>query len=287
MDKIHPPTKSTKLINDGQPRKGVSGNWSAGLSPATDGLRLETKTRESKDGMPSLTPRILRPLSPPVYDGEDPVDTPSPVEAVHKISSSLSWNRGTRSSRSSRSTSLPPSRNMAPLVSDVLRFQSTSASVASFTTGTIAAALGGVAVTTVSFQPWASSFRVKRVTVWPSASSSSVPNVELLWAAGTSGQVRDEVRSRTLPEGVTVTEGVVFVPTHPSLAQDWILSSQSATVFECVSPVGSVLDLEVEYTLGNIFEAGAVTVSAATAGKIYYRSLDGSGSYTAVSRPTI
>jgi len=108
----------------------------------------------------------------------------------------------------------------------------------------------------------------------------------MFWEAGTSDQVPDETRVQTLPEGVTVTRAVSFVPPPKSLASFWL--STAANVFGIRAPVGSVIDILVGFRLSNVFGAGPIVVASATAGNVYYLALDGASAltYSPVGLPT-
>jgi len=118
--------------------------------------------------------------------------------------------------------------------------------------------------------------------VWPAASSSVATNTQLFWEAGTTGQVPDALDDRSVPEGTTVTGSITFVPPPSSLASQWL--SSAANVFAVSAPVGSVLDLDVQYTNSNVFGLAAATVVSGTLGSIYYLALDGPSSNSYVPR---
>jgi len=182
---------------------------------------------------------------------------------------------------------LPPKLDATPFVSHTFRFSNTAAGNAVVSFDTLCGALGGICtVANSKVQPWASSIRLKKVTVWPSASSSSVQKVELFWEQGTSGQIRDSSIITDLPEGITVTKAVSFVPPAKSLASDWLATP--ANVFAINAPVGSIIDLSIDFTLANIYADGLQTVASATLGNIYYLALDGAtaNKYVPIGVPT-
>jgi hypothetical protein len=196
---------------------------------------------------------------------------------------------GIRALRPGRASSLPPEFDATPKLSRRFRFVSTNASFELCTNITMSGLLGGIATSSTSFQPWSSSFRLHRVTVWPSVNNgSSSTSVQMFWEPGTAGQVRDERKVISIPEGVSITEPSIFTPPSRSLASDWLLLSQAANLFEVASPPGSILDLQVEFTLSNEFSSSPITVSGATTGSAYYLAMDGAaGTYTPIGVPTV
>jgi hypothetical protein len=171
----------------------------------------------------------------------------------------------------------------------VFRFNVTSASFIAITVKDILGAIGGVALTTTTFTPFASAFKLHRVSIWPSVGSGE-SSPQLSWAAGTASQVPDEARVDTIPSGVTVSRALHFRPPAASLASFWITSvNSSSSVFVVVAPVGSILDLEVSFRLANVVAPlTPITIIAGTAGSVYYLPLDGTaGGYTPIGLPTI
>jgi len=122
-------------------------------------------------------------------------------------------------------------------------------------------------------QPWTSSIRLVKVTVWPAPSASAASATELYWSNGTSAQIPDEARITTIPEGISVTRALTFKPPAMSLAADWLVVP--ATIFTISSPVGSVVDVTIQSRLSNIFEVANITIVTGTLGTVYYLALDG------------
>jgi hypothetical protein len=268
----------------------------SGLSPATDGLRLETKTRESMEGTPSSIPRILRPLSPGLSETDTSWDTPdlpsavprgveataSPLRPVPLGSSRRSAIGMSRQRPSRGASSLPPSIQLTPRVKHTYRYSNTASTVKSVTVADLFGAIGTIGIATnSSVQPWASSFKLATLHVWPASSSSSASNVVVEWAAGSVAQVPDDARDVTLPEGITVSRGLSFTPPPQSLAGFWITDTDASSVmFAIQAPVGSVVDLVVHYTLSNVFVPAPIAAATVSIGTPYYLALDGASSNT-------
>jgi hypothetical protein len=251
-------------------------------------------------GQPTLTMSLPGGLSPPgtwvlVTPDEKAADPRTsdreplagPAELKRSDASAIALKPGALRGKGQRLPALlPPPLNTTPDVRHVFRFVNTSASNQVISFDKVRGALGGIAVTSTSVQPWASSIRILRVTVWPAPNATAADTTELFWESGTSDQVPDETRVTTLPEGVTVTRPVTFVPPPMSLASFWL--SVAANIFAVRAPVGSVIDVHLGFRLSNVFGAGPIVVSSATPGNVYYLALDGPGSntYVPVGVPT-
>jgi hypothetical protein len=208
-----------------------------------------------------------------------------------------SYSRKSKSIRKSKSKRragavdrLPPMLDVTPTCHHVFRYANSSASLVSVSVADMLGALGGVAITSTLFAPWASSFKIKSLRFWPADSTSSNNTVDAFWNSGTSGQVRDQEMIKSLPEGITETGCFVFRPPVRSLAADWFAATAtaSANIFSVQAPAGSILDVSVTFTLSNTFQAGNITLTAGTGGKIYYLALDGAASnlYPPAQLPT-
>jgi hypothetical protein len=183
-------------------------------------------------------------------------------------------------------SSLPPQLEASVAVSHVYRFQPTVGGLKPVTVGDLLGVCGGIATSTTSVTTWASSLKIAKVVIWPSEGG----NPMLQWSAGQSGQMPDSEKFESIPTGITVTKALVFKPPAKSLASFWITSADaSATLFEIRGDSGSIIDLHISYRLSNIFAPLAITVSAATAGDVYYLALDGhaSNDYSPIGLPTI
>jgi len=89
---------------------------------------------------------------------------------------------------------------------------------------------------------------------------------------------KDTERISILPEGITNTAGVRFVPPKNTLATDWQTSS-SNSLFTIVSSTGSVVFVDATFTITNTTSPTTSTVATATQGTFYYGYLDGPASH--------
>jgi len=149
--------------------------------------------------------------------------------------------------------------------------------------GGMCGAIGGFCTAVNSIVScYASSFRVKRVSVWPAAvavGSASPPTPEVVWYSPSNAVEKDACVERTLPSGITVCAPVHSKPPRGSLCGDWINSAVNVTNlmfgFFWV-PVGSVIDVEVSWTMANNMLSLDRTVATGILKGHYYLYLDGS-----------
>lgn len=175
--------------------------------------------------------------------------------------------------------SWPPSIQIAGMVRrQTLRFETTNA--VSGTNGIITAddifgALGVIGkVSNTSVVALATSFRLRRVTIYPSASTSGGVVASISWA---SDDDHDPDRRVTTyrPAGVVGTpNSFSSVPPKNSTAGFWMRNSVAvanvAMFYVDISGTGSILDLELDWTLTtDELAAQTITVATATVGKFY------------------
>jgi hypothetical protein len=186
---------------------------------------------------------------------------------------------------------LPPQLDATPAFRHVYRFQNSSSTPSAVTVLDLFGAAGTIGtVTNSTVTAWTSSLKLKKVVVWPSIISSSAPvPTELTWGIGESGQVPDSAVIDSLPEGITSTKAMSFVPPQNSLASFWISEADSsAALFTITTSPGSIVDVHLSVRLSNVFPGSAVTVATAVVGTVYYLALDGptTNRYVAIGVPT-
>jgi hypothetical protein len=86
--------------------------------------------------------------------------------------------------------------------------------------------------------------------------------------------MKDEEIVETIPQGTTLPGCLRFVPPAKSLASDWIIHTVTANLMTIAAPAGSVIDLDVSFTLKNVFGADDQSVSAGMLGAVDYGHLD-------------
>jgi len=186
-----------------------------------------------------------------------------------------------------KSSALPPMINTAIKIRHTYRFTSSSTTaLVAVTGGTLAGALGGVcSVVNSTIVAWASSLKIHKITVWP---GTGTQNTEVQWA-NTGNYAKDDSFSELIPTGITVDHAIVSVPPRNSLAAFWQASAgYNTTLFNISAPSGSIVDIDISYTLANNLPGTSVAGYAVAAlGTIYYGRLDGvGGKFTPVGVPT-
>jgi hypothetical protein len=189
--------------------------------------------------------------------------------------------RNSRAPRAFRIPKLPPDLDLGRIqvLSQRLRFVADSnVTQGTATLVSVFGAIGGICtVANSSVQGWASSFRLRRLTIWPAASGEAT----IFWGtgnAGTFGQP-DEVHDSSIPTGITIDQPVSSTPPKNSWAAQWHDSTESvatAPILYFTITEGSVLDLELDFTLSAALNGYQWSATTASLKAIYYGYLDGS-----------
>jgi len=186
---------------------------------------------------------------------------------------------------------LPPEIMTTTTCHSTLRFQVITSTITSTTINSaqLIGACGVIGkVVNTSVSSIASTFRVKRVTIWPSVSTSVDAIPEISWGYPSSTDVGKDVSwMSSVPTGVSQTGPVVSVPPKGSLCSVWFRwDSSQADLFTLLNiPVGSILDLSISFTLRNNLAGADISVITAVVGSMYYLYLDGA-KIQPVGRPT-
>lgn len=199
-------------------------------------------------------------------------------EAITAASSGLLAGKAVRKGGSS----LPPVRDMSVTVrSHTFRYVSTNgANATNITPTNIIGTCGGICtVANSKLTPWASSFLLKCIRCWPGPSATGYEDVVIRWAAYNSIGTRDQKLERALPLGVTVTGCLEFRPPKGSAATWWQVANSSVLLVISCAP-GSILELDVDFTLSNSFITSDATIATGTLASVYYLPLDGATAHT-------
>jgi len=185
--------------------------------------------------------------------------------------------------------SLPPSFNATPTVHQRFRFRASgAASGVGVAATSIIGALGVIGtVTNSDVASWASSFKIRSVTIWPpQVAGSDLAFLE--WTAGSSTFTKDETKVMAIPDGITATGPVVFRPPPKSLYSDWIAAGNAGFLFTITCATGSIIDLDVDYTTSVALSNLIIPVATAVIGTVYYLALDGAttNKFVPVALPT-
>jgi hypothetical protein len=159
------------------------------------------------------------------------------------------------------------------------------------TVADLAGACGGIcSVVNSTVQPWASSIRLKQVTMFPASVSGSADVDNIVWSNGLTSFVKDEVKDTTIPTGITVPQRLTFRPPGKSLLADWIATNGgSGALFVITANTGTVVDVAIDYTLtAGLAEPPTIHLTAVVLGAVVYLALDGAASnnITPVGLPT-
>jgi len=170
-----------------------------------------------------------------------------------------------------------------PEVSRRYRFTSSSGTSTTISAFTLLDACGVCATTAVLGSAIYQSVKVRQIEIWtPPASQGAAATCSVLWPSSNTSQPR-EVSDTTV--SVTQPAHVRTSPPPGSLAGFW--SSGNVSLFTLVAPSGSIIDVWVSLVMadGTNVLATAATLVGATAGRMYYCSLDSTTSAGSIYAP--
>jgi hypothetical protein len=178
------------------------------------------------------------------------------------------------------------------IVTKTLRFAVVGlSSPVNITGARIAGACGGI-VTTVNsvLTPWASTARIRSVTIWPAVGAETAP--EVVWGTPVGAIDKDDAKDRAIPKGVSVDRALVSKPPRGTLCAEWVnlTSVTSSTLLQLFNvDIGGIVDFHVSFTLANTVSPTSITIGTAALGAIGYMPLDGHSpaNYTPVGVPVI
>jgi len=185
---------------------------------------------------------------------------------------------------------LPPTLSTVTTTDQTLRFVVTAGVSGQISNTELLFAMGSMAITTTSVFTLHSTFRIRRITVWPAQNGSTASAPEVVWfGGGSSAVVKDNQHNSAIPEGVTMAgTPVTSVPPRDTFAGDWQKAGSDA-LFEISNLLdGSVVDVHVVGTIMNNIANASRNVTGATAGIIYWLGLDYPATqFTTLGRPTL
>lgn len=206
---------------------------------------------------------------------------PAQSTLVVATPSNLGTGKGKRAARGGMS--LPPTISLVYQVSIRRRFHATAA-ISSLTTinvGNLIGAAGVIAAAGTTAYAWCNAVRLKEVIIWPNVSTSPDASMPVL-AFALGPNYKPVVRDSSVPAGCTIPKSLSFKPPKQSLAAFWCNFNSPSTVLFSVNDLGegSIVDVLFDATMLDGVDgttAYSPSVSAATAGKVYYLKLDGAG----------
>jgi len=153
------------------------------------------------------------------------------------------------------------------------------------TRATIAGALGIVAQSSTTCVAIATSFRIRRITIWSSSVAGTVNDSFVSWATSTGEQalIKDDQKIKPVVGGTVPPGPMVFSPPKGSYAAMWQRANSTASPSEVLMNItmggGTILLLEADFTMGSAIQAlvSAGAVIGLTAGMYYRYSLDTTG----------
>jgi len=188
--------------------------------------------------------------------------------------------RGSTRGTAKYGADLPPSLKLLPPTRMRLQFIALANGGYSTSVGQLLLCAGGVATTTTNVASFWSAVKLARIKIWPSVGASTPSSTSnaagVAWVGG-DGNIPDQESWQVLPIGVTMTRSLTFVPPKGSLASFWWDgSSSTSNLFELYAiNAGDILQVEFDVCPTVKLSNVAKTVSGATAGDVYYASLDG------------
>jgi hypothetical protein len=142
-----------------------------------------------------------------------------------------------------------------------------------------------VANTTVTL--WASSFKLKKIVVWPAAGTTVTLDGVI---GGTAEQAlqRETLVGADMPTGITLDKPVVFVPKANSYLSMWQVTNTNGTdQFLSISgAAGAIFDIHIAFThFSGIGAVGptATTTSTVPLGDVVYMPLDTGNKITPIA----
>jgi hypothetical protein len=181
--------------------------------------------------------------------------------------------------------SIPPALDLVHQVHAVLRFISTSATSTQVDIPELLAACGGICtVTNTTLAVWASSVKLHSIKIWAASGGAAVIEWGNLNSVG-----KEAIKDQTTPTGVTLAGCSFWRPPRGTYWEDWLEGTASAPIFSIQTTVGSIVDVDVSYTMeAGTFALTTYPIATGVLGNPYYLSLDGgtSNKYPPVGLPT-
>lgn len=221
-------------------------------------------------------PSLLADSNPPDQKTDSKVTSPMPT-----LGSSRKRLSGGRSMGRSRAPRIPPTVDTVAKAHSVLRFTATSAAASTnISLATLMVACGSICtIANSTVASVASSVKLHKITIWPASTTAGAgQNAEVLWPE-LGNITKDESKSTAIPAGVTIADVIMERPPKETQVAFWNSSGGGgSTLFSLTCPAGSIIDVDLTWTLrNNIAGVTQAGYAAATLGAFYYGRLDGVG----------
>jgi len=187
-----------------------------------------------------------------------------------------------RSRRARMVPNLPPDISTVFYCSGVFRYATASALTnTTINSAQLVASCGGICTVTNSvLTSFASSVKLRRVTIWPAQPGSTTASVpEIVWYGPQSDIQKDESRDKAVPAGYLSAGGATSsIPPPGSLCGAWLIYDGTPfNLFGLLNvPTGSIIDVHIDFALRNNLAGAGITITTGTLGSVYYPYLDSS-----------
>jgi len=223
-----------------------------------------------------------RKVSQPVLGQVAPPSTPQesklsvirvPQKGMHSLQSRKGRSR-------SRAVGVVPQLETSIVCSHKFRFECTTGESVNVSLLNLFGILGNICtVANTTLVGWAGSLRLRKVEIYESAQSVSTVNSVINWYTNSNANLADKLTlNSTIPYDLPSKN--VSIPPKNTLASFWwnTSSSSSLALFGLQTAVGSIVDVTIDFTLGNQAGGYMQIVSTANLAGDYYLALDGPAS---------
>jgi len=247
--------------------------------------RFPTLDKKTESATPLVQAQRVKCQSEPPVDEDKNVE--GFVQLDHITTLTRRRNRATqmKSGGAGQAPTLPPVMEVVLAVPFRIRYVQTSTvayvNANPVTRGNVATALGGIVYGSgpFDFVAWASSFRLRKLTAWPSAGGDFGVLSDSSTATAEQALQKDSEKISVIPTGITMPAGGrVFTFRPDTFLGMWQTGNVNPNdvLFDYWGTAGSVIDLEGVFTLsGAVTQGLGITVSGGTQGQTYYLALDG------------
>jgi hypothetical protein len=219
------------------------------------------------------------------------VSQPKPLKPVRAIRALTRGGKGKRAVGRRQLLMQPPLIETSLVKRHTFRFVTATTPTRTMTVGSAIACFGAtVTVINAFYVTWASSVRIRRVSVWAPAAASGEAAASIIWASSTGPNNSADTEYDDSTVGSATPASATSVPPVKSLVGDWWTAAASTTVLATVNaPASSVVDVVLECCYSNnLAPLGPTALGSAAGalGTVFYGSFDGGGAWSPVGLPT-
>jgi len=175
---------------------------------------------------------------------------------------------------------LPPQIDAVLVVGHRYRFVTSVTGIYNVTPAMLFGVCGGFCtIANSQHRSWAGTIRAKRVTLFLPSVTSGTNSADVVWLSNDLNRSRDSEELNSTPTGITNCNSMTSVPPGKTAQQLWFTSSATGASFLSLSVVvGTIIDLDLTFTLNCNFTGAANTIAVGMLGNTYYLALDGPAS---------